>query len=166
MQAAIKCAKPDEKIFDFGVIQEVTPMSLGIETANKEFDIIIPKGTKIPTTLKQEYATHRDNQDSAWIRIFQGEKKARAVDNKLLGDFTLEGIPPNGQGKEVVVVSMHIDANGILSVEAICQSNKGSKKMTVSEENKGIMTNEVKERLIQEVLLFSNLLIGVIFINY
>lgn len=149
VQAASLNAIPGTKIFDFGTIQEVTPMSLGIEVASGEMDVIVFKNTKFPVSKHEEYRTWKDGQTTASIKIYQGEEEM-AVDNKLLGTFVLKGIPPGPAGTECVDVRMNININGILNVEAVCRSTKGKSSITVSEE-KGRISKEEKRRLRDEV---------------
>lgn len=149
VQAAILNAKLGEKLFSFGKIQEVTPMSLGIELATKEMDTIIPRNTQIPTEITKEYHTFQNWQPNMWIKIFQGEDSL-AAKNRLLGDFCLDGIPRALAGQENVHVTMNIDANGILQVTAVSPSTGGSKSITVTEE-RGRMNEEEKRMLLGAV---------------
>lgn len=149
IQAALLNAKLGEKLFSFGKIQEVTPMSLGIEVATKEMNKIIPKNTPIPTEMTKKYHTFSNWQPNMGIKIFQGENSVAAV-NRLLGDFCFDGIPPALAGEESVDVTMSIDENGILTVTAVCPSTGGSKSITVKEE-RGRMNEEEKQILLGAV---------------
>ncbi|MGB4183201.1 MAG: Hsp70 family protein, partial [Dethiobacteria bacterium] len=99
------------------LLLDVTPLSLGIETLGNVFTKIIERNTTIPTTKKQIFSTAADNQTSVEIHVLQGER-ARASDNKTLGRFMLDGIPPAPRGVPQIEVSFDIDANGIVNVSA------------------------------------------------
>ena len=99
------------------LLLDVTPLSLGIETLGGVFTKLIEKNTTLPTKKSQVFSTAADNQTAVTIRAFQGERPM-AVDNKLLGNFDLVGIPPAPRGIPQVEVSFDIDANGIVSVTA------------------------------------------------
>ncbi len=99
------------------LLLDVTPLSLGIETMGNIFTPIIEKNTTVPTSKSQIFSTASDNQTSVEIHILQGER-TMAADNKTLGRFILDGIPPAPRGIPQVEVSFDIDANGILNVSA------------------------------------------------
>ena len=106
------------------LLLDVTPLSLGIETAGGIFDIVIEANSTIPTRKSKVYSTAIDNQPSVEINILQGERKM-AQDNRGIGKFILDGIPPAQRGVPQIEVSFDIDANGILSVSA---KDKGTNK--------------------------------------
>ena len=99
------------------MLLDVTPLSLGIETLGGVFTRLIDKNTTIPTKKSQVFSTAEDNQSAVTIRVFQGEREM-ANDNKLLGQFNLEGISPAPRGIPQIDVAFDIDANGIVSVSA------------------------------------------------
>jgi molecular chaperone DnaK len=99
------------------LLLDVTPLTLGIETEGKLMTPLVEKNTTIPTEKKQTFSTASDNQTAVTVRVFQGERKM-AEDNRLLGEFNLEGIPPAPRGMPKIEVKFDIDANGILNVTA------------------------------------------------
>ena len=96
---------------------DVTPLSLGIETQGGIMTKLVERNTTIPTERKNVFSTAADNQTAVTVSVFQGEREM-AADNRLLGQFNLEGIPPAPRGVPQIEVKFDIDANGILNVSA------------------------------------------------
>ena len=106
------------------LLLDVTPLSLGIETEGGIMTNLIERNTTIPTSKSNVFSTAADNQPAVTIKVFQGERRM-ASDNRLLGEFNLEGIPPAPRGMPQIEVTFNIDANGILEVKA---KDKGTGK--------------------------------------
>ena len=99
------------------LLLDVTPLSLGLETKGGVMTVLVPRNTTIPTEKKEVFTTADDNQTAVTIKVYQGERPM-ARDNRLLGEFNLEGIPPARMGVPKIEVAFNIDANGILNVTA------------------------------------------------
>ncbi len=113
------------------LLLDVTPLSLGIETLGGVATQIIERNTTIPTEKKQIFSTAADNQNSVEIHVLQGER-AMAADNKTLGRFMLDGIPPAPRGVPQIEVSFDIDANGIVNVSAKDLGTNREQKITIT----------------------------------
>ena len=111
------------------VLLDVTPLSLGIETEGGVMTVLVERNTTIPTEKKETFSTAADNQTAVTVRVFQGERKM-AQDNRLLGQFNLEGIAPAPRGMPQIQVAFNIDVNGILKVSA--KDVQSGKEQTVS----------------------------------
>lgn len=129
------------------VLLDVTPLSLGIETLGGVFTRLIDRNTTIPTNKSQVFSTAEDNQNAVTIRVFQGEREM-AADNKILGQFNLEDIPPAPRGMPQIEVAFDIDANGIVSVSAKDKGTNKEQKITI--QASGGLTDEDIEQMVQD----------------
>ena len=124
------------------LLLDVTPLSLGIETLGGVMTKLIQKNTTIPTKAQQSFSTADDNQPAVTIHVLQGEREM-ARDNKSLGQFNLEGIPPAPRGMPQIEVTFDIDANGILHVSAKDKATGKENKITIKA-NSGLSEDEIK----------------------
>jgi molecular chaperone DnaK len=124
------------------LLLDVTPLSLGIETLGGVMTKLIQKNTTIPTKAQQSFSTADDNQPAVTIHVLQGEREM-ARDNKSLGQFNLEGIPPAPRGMPQIEVTFDIDANGILHVSAKDKATSKENKITIKA-NSGLSEDEIK----------------------
>ena len=140
VQGAVLSGKVDNVI-----LVDVIPLSIGIRAKDDVFAVLVPRNSSIPTTFKDEFSTAADNQRNVQVKIYQGERPI-ASQNKLLGEFTLDGIPPARAGEPKIEVSLDIDADGVLNVSAKDLKTGRAQKITVKA-NGGLSDEEVERML-------------------
>jgi L1 cell adhesion molecule like protein len=147
VQAAILNGSDKELNTDILLI-DVTPLSLGIQTAGEVMTNIIDRNSTIPCQKQKTFSTYANNQPAVTIKVYEGER-SMTKDNNLLGEFTLSGIPPMPRGQPQIDVSFDLDSNGILKVTAVEKSTGNEHKIEIKNEN-GRLSKDDIERMVKD----------------